>query len=463
MIDTTHFFMESIDLRKHPVKKSKEKIRVEYYNALSYIVNYAVENAVQTESDNKESQIIASGAVIHSETFKKYITSRLELYKKQLLISNMACDYQNEIQKKDALRSVSACIARPWRKKYRFWLICDISLILLDHAIIDQAAAFIKSHLSKRQKKKFDIFFSSLYDSNADISKFSFAEDIIKQYRINDAFTKKPLRKIIVTANMSAGKSMLINALIGKPLARTSQEVCTGNLCYMHNKPYEDGLIYLAASGLNLDACSEDLHSYPWQSSISISSYFTGVNPLAFPLCIIDTPGVNAALYKDHIKVAHQALSSHDYDKLLYVISPTSLGTDAEIKHLKWVSDHVPKGKAIFVLNKLDDFNSNVDNISESIEALHSDLLKLGFEKPVICPISAYFGLLLKMKLTSQEFTEDEQDEYDRLSKKFGRPQYDLSPYYEEVQCFDSEAEELKLCKKSGIYGLEKYIYGGFT
>ena len=45
---------------------------------------------------------------------------------------------------------------------------------------------------------------------------------------------------INVIATMSSGKSTLINALIGKPLARTSQEVCTGNLNYLYNKPFED-------------------------------------------------------------------------------------------------------------------------------------------------------------------------------------------------------------------------------
>lgn len=456
MIDITHYFMESIDLRKHPVKQLKEKKRVEYYSALSYIVSHIVDNAVQMDNRNIDSQFREIGTDTYSDVFKKYIACRMELYKKQLLINQIKSSCKNESTNKEALQYVSKCVTRPWRKKYRYWLMSDLALILLDHGMINQAADFIKDYLSTRQKKEFDIFVSYLYDPNANNSKFPFTEDLVKQYHMNETFVKRPLRKFVVTANISAGKSMLINALIGKPLAKTSQEVCTGNLCYMYNKPFEDGFVYLETSELKLDACSYDLQNYSWHGAVSISSYFTDVSTQTSPICIIDTPGVNAALHREHSKIAHQALNSQHYDKLLYVINPTNLGTDAEFKHIKWVSDHIAKDKVIFVLNKLDDYRSNADDIGGSIEVLHKELIKLGFEKPIICPISAYFGLLLKMKLTGQKFTEDEQDEYIRLAKKFSRPQYDLSHYYEEVQCLDSDAEEIKLCKKSGIYGLEK-------
>ena len=81
---------------------------------------------------------------------------------------------------------------------------------------------------------------------------------------MNKDFISKEEKRIIVTANMSAGKSTLINALIGKSIARTSQEVCTGNVCYLYNKAYEDGNIHLLTNDLNLKATSEDLIEYNW-------------------------------------------------------------------------------------------------------------------------------------------------------------------------------------------------------
>ena len=63
--------------------------------------------------------------------------------------------------------------------------------------------------------------------------------------------------------------------------------------------------------------------------------------------------------------------------------------------------------------------------------------------------------------MTGQALSEDETDEYALYSKKFLRPSYDLSQYYENVQCFPTDSEELQLSKRVGLYGLEKTIYGG--
>ncbi len=310
-------------------------------------------------------------------------------------------------------------------------------------------------------QKELDMFAKSLYDSSAIIDKFSFADYLAKQYRANSFLYKAKSRKLIVTANMSAGKSTLINALIGKPIARTSQEACTGNICYLYNKAFEDHHIALASPDVTLTASKNELSSYSWNDEISIAAHFSGIGDISFPICIIDTPGVNAAIYKEHSKITHKALKEQDYDKLIYVISPTNLGTDAEIKHLKWISENTNKEKIIFVLNKVDDFHGNSDDISESINDLRKDLLKLGFESPIICPLSAFFGFLVKMKMTNQELSEDENDEHTIFAKKFGRPKYDLSVYYDGSQVNADDNQEIKLYKQSGLYGLEKTIYGG--
>ena len=160
--------------------------------------------------------------------------------------------------------------------------------------------------------------------------------------------------------------------------------------------------------------------------------------------CIIDTPGVDAALYKEHSKRAHNALLNDDYDTIIYVVSPTRLGTDAEKKHLQWVAQNLQKDKIIFVLNKLDDYHDFSDSIEESVHDFKEDLLKIGFENPVICPISAYFSYLLKMRMTGQALSEDESDEYALYAKKFKRSAYDLSHYYDGVQCLPTDSDVYK-------------------
>lgn len=433
------FFVEALNTREHPIKNAKKKIQAEYITALTYIVEKTI-----------------SEANCHQAETKQFVAMRLHLYQSQLF----ADISMGAIDEKNGARCLTA-FSKPWRNKYRFMLVCDVALILFDETLVSAAMRIIKEHLSAKRQVDVEQI-TVLLQNDRDIEKkYLPASTLVNQYRANKGFIAKSERRLIVTANMSAGKSTLINALIGKPIARTSQEVCTGNVCYLFNKAYEDNKIHLSAQGLNLSATAEDLHGYDWNGHISIASYFAGVVSDVPRLCIIDTPGVDAALYKEHSKRAHNALLNDDYDTIIYVVSPTRLGTDAEKKHLQWVAQNLQKDKIIFVLNKLDDYHDFSDSIEDSVHDFKEDLLKIGFENPVICPISAYFSYLLKMRMTGQALSEDESDEYALYAKKFKRSAYDLSHYYDGVQCLPTDSEEIALSKRVGLYGLEKMIYGG--
>ena len=427
-------FIESLDLKEHPLKKANKKIRTEYFSTLSYIVN---EVAIQPE-------------------IKMYVSKRLEMYQEALF-----SDGDTSVpSQQPRLSDVCSFISKPWRKNFRYMLVCDISLILLDESLTIQAVSIINSCLSKQRQTDVSHVLSDLAGKNKIREKHFVVAPLIKQYRINKAFLSQPERRIIVTANMSAGKSTLINALIGKPLARTSQEACTGNLCYLFRKVFEDGNVHLSTESLTMSATANELHSYEWSKPVSIASYFAQSSPQIRRLCVIDTPGVNAALYKSHVDITRTALQNEDYDMVLYVVCPTNLGTDAEIKHLKWVAKNLPKEKVIFVLNKIDNYRDCSDSVEESVHELKDDLHQLGFEHPVVCPISAYFSYLLKLKMTGKKLSDDETDEYTYLSKKFMRPAYNMACYYD-IQAEENESDEMKLSKRAGIYGLEKIIYGG--
>lgn len=432
-------FVEALNIQEHPIKNTKKKIQKEYYIALKYII----EKTISTSNCN-QSEI------------KKFLDLRMQLYQNQLVSDSCVGGFDEY----DGLQCLTTFF-KPWRNKYRFMLICDIALILFDETLVAEGMKILKEYLSVKRQCEVEQIIELLKGDRGVEKKYQHSLPLIKQYRANKCFIAKPERRIIVTANISAGKSTLINALIGKPLARTSQEVCTGNLCYLFNKAYEDDKIHLSAQGLNLSATAEDLHGYDWNGHISIASYFAGIVSDVPRLCIVDTPGVDAALHKEHSLCTHNALLNNDYDTILYVVSPTRLGTDAEKKHLQWVAQNLQKEKIIFVLNKLDNYHDFSDSIENSIHGFKEDLLKIGFENPIICPISAYFSYLLKMRMTGHILSEDESDEYNLYAKKFNRSTYDLSKYYEGVQCLPTDSEEITLSKHVGLYGLEKMIYGG--
>lgn len=433
------FFVEALDTREHPIKKAKMEIKAEYITALTYIVEKTINEANCYQAE-----------------IKKYVAERLRLYRNQLFADIPITNVNEETE-----TSCLSAFAKPWRTKYRFMLVCDVALILLDESLVLHATEIIKERLSAKRQVEVEQVASLLQNKQEVEKKYLPTLPLLNQYRANKDFFSKDEKRIIVTANMSAGKSTLINALVGKPIARTSQEVCTGNVCYLFNKAYEDNNIHLSTQGLNLSATADDLHDYDWNGQISIASYFTGIMSDIPRLCIIDTPGVDAALYKEHSRRAHDALLHDNYDAILYVVSPTHLGTDAEKKHLQWAAQNLKKEKIIFVLNKLDDYHDFSDSVEKSVYDFKDDLLKIGFENPIICPISAYFSYLLKLRMTGQALSEDEADEYALYSKKFKRSSYDLSRYYEDVQCLPTDSEEVALSKRVGLYGLEKIIYGG--
>lgn len=433
------FFVEALDLREHPIKKARMKIRTKYIAALTYIIEQTV-----SETDS------------YQEEIKKYVMERLHLYQNQLF-----ADIPIANVKKITGKSCLNAFTKPWLTKYHFMLVCDLALIFIYEPLVLHATEISKEYLSAKRKADVEKVSSLLLNKQEVDKKYQSILSLLNQYRANNEFFSKEEKRIIVTANMSVGKSTLINALVGKPIARTSQEVCTGNICYLFNKAYEDENIHLSTQGLNFSATADDLHNYDWNGRVSIASYFAGIASDIPRFCIIDTPGVDAALYKDHSKRAHDALLNDDYDTIIYVVSPTRLGTDAEKRHLQWVVQNIQKKKIIFVLNKLDAFHDFSDSIEESVHDFKEDLLKIGFKNPIICPISAYFSYLLKLRMTGQFLSEDEADEYALYAKKFMRPAYDLSHYYKGAQCLPTDSEEIVLSKRAGLYGLEKIIYGG--
>lgn len=427
-------FVTSLSLQAHPLSTVKESIKIQYFDALTYFVTHL------------------------SEGESKFYALRLKQYREFLLGKDTPF-----ISNPDkSLRAIVDCKLQPWRKKYRYMLLCDIALIVQFKSAILTAANLMKQRLPERQHSMLDKVCSTLFpDETLDFTLFPYIEGLVQQYHMNQTFIRRQERRIIVAANMSAGKSTLINALIGKRVARTSMEACTGNVCYIYNKPYEDGRTHLSTTTTNLNASPEQLTAFDWGVVPSIATYFRAPQSGETRLCIIDTPGVNSALNKEHSSIAKNALKSEVYDTLVYVIKGTDLGTDAELSYLKWISENIPHEKIIFVLNRLDEFRASEDDVQGSLNDVLADLTGLGFKNPTVCPFSAYFAYLIQLVDSGEELLEDEADEYEYLVRKFRKDAYDLSKFYGEegVKSDSGTAEDMHA--RSGLSGAERIIFSG--
>jgi len=428
-------FTTSIDFCTHPLLNTKKKTRFLYFTALEYLT---------------------ASFILDDE----FVNARLSQYKTLLVGDDASMLLTLEICD-NTIKLIVNDFFKPWGHEYRLMLLCDIALILLDDTAVKKAYGMMSKFVIGQEQEKINELFELLYSEKTISPVFVSAENLIAQFRINQEFTSQQVMRVMVTANMSAGKSTLINALIGKPITRTSQEACTADLCYLYSKPFEDNRIHLAASQLNLNATYNDLLSVGRESVSGVASYFRASGPPQRRICLIDTPGVNSALNSSHGKLTRKAIVEENYDKLIYVLNASLLGTDDEIKHLKYVYENVPNEKIVFVLNKLDCFKSIDDSISSSIDDVKADLVKIGFKNPVICPISAYFSLLLKMKQNNEELSEDEQDIFNLYVKKFSKSEYDLSIYYHN-ELTDKKLisdELIKMSFISGLFGLENILY----
>lgn len=423
-------FSSSLILEKHPLLLAKSVTKADYYNALRYFTLHQKNDAL--------------------------IKARLNDYQRRFNIESPSSEEQ------DITKSINSIVNtrfRSWRHKYKLWLLCDIALILLNDQLIVNAEKEMEQYTSKSQQDQLHILLNVLFEKEATIPAFQAAAPLIEQYQKNRRFTALSEKRYVVTANMSAGKSTFINALMGKPLAKTSEEACTGNINYFYNKPFEDGAVHYSGNMLTLHVGEQTLTSFSWEKESYFASFFRFSNSVENRICIVDTPGVNSAINKRHGAISKEVLQKDVFDKVIYVLNASKLGTDEELAYIRWISEHVPHEKIVFVLNKLDNFKKSEDDISASINGVRNDLLRF-FENPIICPLSARFALLLKMKSYGDQLTPDEEDEYEYFAKKFKKPAYDLSKYYNCTYPNNID-ESILLSQKCGIYGLQQMLQGG--
>jgi GTP-binding protein EngB required for normal cell division len=430
-------FVTSLCVSTHPLMDSGKKIKKNYFAALEHFVNSCASDG-------------------------KYTKARLLQYQKLFVGDETTITLtENNIDK--TIKAVVGDFLKPWKRERCVILLCDIALIITDKTAVKKASDMIIQYISRRSREKLSKLLEILYNDAVIPQVFAKTQDLVTQFRDNRNFITQQEIRVMVTANMSAGKSTLINAIIGKHLARTLQEACTANLCFLFNKPFEDNHVHLLASPLNLNATYNELASAEKETICSVASFFRAPSHSPTRICLIDTPGVNYALNDIHGELTRKAVTEENYDKLIYVLNAEYLGTDDEIRYLKYISENVPKEKVIFVVNKLDRFNSAEDSIPESIEGVKADLQRIGYENPVICPLSAYFSLLIKKKQHNDTLNKNELDAFDFYVKEFNKPEYDLSVYYDKPVdgMIDNSDELLKMSLKCGLYGLETILYGG--
>lgn len=219
------------------------------------------------------------------------------------------------------------------------------------------------------------------------------------------------LLEVNVVATMSAGKSTLINALLGKQLMPIKAGACTAKITRIQD---DDDSTYKAVT---IDQNKTELEHYssidyetmkalnknPDVSEIQVRGNIPFVTADEASLVLIDTPGPDNARDPRHRKIAAKALDQSSKMLVMFVMNGGKLHDEAQDAFLRRIAKSMSVGgkqskeRFLFVINKIDDYEENNDDISgETIPDAVKYLEEMGIEDPNIFLAAAKPALLIR-------------------------------------------------------------------
>ena len=218
---------------------------------------------------------------------------------------------------------------------------------------------------------------------------------------------------INVIATMSSGKSTLINALLGKKLMPSKNEACTATITEILDNDNEifsavvhdvDDVVLKKIPVLTYEIMSE-LNDDENVHRISAAGNIPFLDAMSTALMLVDTPGPNNSQNQAHKNTTYRAINSDANNLILYVLNGTQLSTNDDASLLSYVAEQIKKGgkqvrdRFLFVVNKMDGFNPEEEDIGRAITAAKRYLASYGIEDPQIFPCSAYTALNIRTYL----------------------------------------------------------------
>ena len=239
--------------------------------------------------------------------------------------------------------------------------------------------------------------------------------DAFKDETLLKAFMKLSENKfpINVIATMSSGKSTLINAMLGTKLMPAKNEACTATITEITDTDAAgfSAEIYNAKNEL-----IETIHRLTYEQMtllndrpdvrrICAQGDIPFVDAKGTALMLVDTPGPNNSKDDSHRETTYQAIANGSNNLILYVLNGTQLSTNDDHSLLSYVAEQIQKGgkqardRFLFVINKMDQFNPEEEDIGKAVQAARDYLGSFGIEDPQIYPCSAYTALNIRTLL----------------------------------------------------------------
>lgn len=257
------------------------------------------------------------------------------------------------------------------------------------------------------------------------------SDDIKKSFSL----AKSEDFEVCVVATMSAGKSTLINSMIGTKLMPSKQEACTAIITRIKDTDSsewqaevydkEEHLIESHGS-LTLETMNR-LNSDDKVSTIKVNGNIPFVQSDDVSLILIDTPGPNNSRDPEHGKVQRKFLNSSSKSLVLYIMTGTFGNNDDNtlldrVAESMKVNGKQSKDRFIFVVNKMDDRRKEDGETKDTLKRVKDYLKNHGINNPNLFPAAALPALNIQlMRNSSSELDEDTIDETELFVRKLNR------------------------------------------
>lgn len=267
---------------------------------------------------------------------------------------------------------------------------------------------YVEGQAAEDITQKIVDIFNDLQDEDAPIDDFRDPKLVRAFESVNEA--EFPVN---VIATMSSGKSTLINALLGKKLMPSKNEACTATITEILDNDKEgfqavvydkQGNVIRETDNLTYEVMSE-LNENDQVSKIEAEGDIPFLDAREIALMLVDTPGPNNSQNQEHKNTTYSSINNDSNSLILYVLNGTQLSTNDDNSLLSYVADQIKKGgkqvrdRFLFVINKMDGFNPEEEDIGKAIASAKGYLYSHGIEDPQIFPCSAFTALNIRSYL----------------------------------------------------------------
>jgi len=351
-------------------------------------------------------------------------------------------------------------LCRFFSYRYLFLFDCLMLFAVSDNRKGEHICEEIKLHIHSRYHKKIDATVSMMYSGDEKFAeKTLISTEMVRAWKDARKYSQSREHSVFFTATMSAGKSTLINSIIGRDLSGTKKAACTSNIIKFHAAPnINDRYTIINAEGNQYLRDANYVQEYIKNSTqrIDIVGYFSSILHEG-KYTLVDTPGVNSSLNPQHKELTRKELSDNHPEILVYVIPVETYGSEDDYNHLKYVLKKVSYQRIIFVVNMMDAYDPEDDSVEDILQNIKEHLSEIGFENPMVYPISAKAGLLIKKMVQNTAMTDNERESAENFIKLFSKPEYDFGKYYPPVKNEGDNRDKAFL--STGLPGLEQIIF----